>query len=123
MQEFLNATAKEVVEMKINGKSFFGQNITITNSGITIDGAMSAENTPNIKVEILGSCDQITTASGDVVVNEAVKTINTMSGDVECGDIYGNVKTMSGDVKCGNITGSAETMSGNIKCKRKEPKP
>lgn len=119
IKEFLNANAKEVVEMKINGRSFFGRNITMTKSGINIDGVLVGETSPNIKVEILGSCDSITTASGDIVVKEAAKKINTMSGDIECGAVYGNVETMSGDVKCGDITGSVKTMSGDINCKSK----
>lgn len=116
-QILLNANAKEVVEMKINGKSFFGQNISITQNSITIDGVTSIEVTPNIKVEVLGSCDSIESASGDVVVHGAAQKIKTMSGDVTCENVFGPVSTMSGDVKCGDVSGSVSTMSGDIKNK------
>ena len=114
-QVLLNANAKEVVEMKINGKSFFGRNISITQNSITIDGVTNIEATPNIKVEILGSCDSIESASGDVVVHGAAQKIKTMSGDVTCESVFGPVSTMSGDVKCGDVSGSVSTMSGDIK--------
>lgn len=116
-QVLLNANAKEVVEMKINGKSFFGRNISITHNNITIDGVTNIEATPNIKVEILGSCDSIESASGDVVVHGAAQKIKTMSGDVTCESVFGPVSTMSGDVKCGDVSGSVSTMSGDIKNK------
>lgn len=113
-KELLNAKSKEVVEMKINGKSFFGRNITITQNSITTDGVTSIEVTPNIKVEILGSCDSIDSTSGDVVVHGAAQIIKTMSGDVTCESVFGPVSTMSGDVKCGDVSGSVSTMSGDI---------
>ena len=116
-QTLLNANAKDVVEMKINGRSFFGRNISITQNSITIDGVTSIEVTPKIKVEILGSCDSIESASGDVVVHGAAQKIKTMSGDVTCESVFGPISTMSGDVKCGDISGSVSTMSGDIKNK------
>ena len=117
--ELMKAIAKDVLEMKINGKSFFGRNIVIGKNSIVIDGNKTLDNTPVINVEILGSCDSISTMSGDVIVNEAAKSISTQSGDVECGAVYGNVTTMSGDVKCGDISRSVKTMSGDIRCKSK----
>lgn len=113
----LDINAKEVVEMKINGKSWFGQNIKITNNSITIDGVVIGETTPQIKVEILGGCDFIESASGDVTVQGGAQTVKTMSGDVTCESVFGPVSTMSGDVKCGDVSGLISTMSGDIRCK------
>ena len=116
--DLLNVIAKKIIEMKINGKSFFGRNI-IVNGNISIDGVVVAENTPVIKLEILGECESVSTMSGDVVVHGAAKTINTKSGDVDCHSVFGNVSTMSGDVTCSDITGSVSTMSGDVHCKSK----
>lgn len=120
----LQAQAKEVIEMKFNGKSFFGRNVHITshnsNSTITIDGVVvESTNSPKIKVEILGGCDSIETAAGNVTVNGPAQKVKTMSGDVTCEDVYGSVSTMSGDVKCGDISGHVSTMSGDVRCNSK----
>lgn len=112
-QVFLKAQAKEVIEMKVSGNSYFGRNIVI-NGSVVIDGNVVCKTTPQIKVEIMGACDFVETASGDVTVKEAVQTVKTMSGDVNCGPVYGPVNTMSGDVQCGPITGPVSTMSGDI---------
>lgn len=112
-QVFLKAQAKEVIEMKVNGNSYFGRNIVI-NGSVVIDGNVVCKTTPQIKVEIMGACDYIETASGDVTVKGAAQTVKTMSGDVNCGPVYGPVNTMSGDVQCGPITGPVSTISGDI---------
>lgn len=115
----LSAQAKEVVEMKINGKDYFGRSIVINGSSVVIDGNVVCDTAPDIKVEILGSCDFLETASGDVSVKEAAQTIKTMSGDVTCGAVYGPISTMSGDVNCGDVSGHVSTMSGDIRFKSK----
>lgn len=110
---FMQAQAKEVIEMKVNGKRYFGRNIVV-NGSVVIDGNVVCETTPQIKVEIMGACDSVQTASGDVTIQESVQTVRTMSGDVNCGAVYGPISTMSGDVKCGNVSGSVSTMSGDV---------
>jgi len=119
MSKLLNATSKEVVEMKINGISYFGRNVTVSKTSVIIDDREVIENTPEIKIEILGGCDSVETATGDVVVHGPSKTVKTMSGDVVCESVFGPVSTMSGDVKCGDISGHVSTMSGDIRCRNK----
>ena len=114
--EFINAKAKQVVEMRINNKSYFGQNIVINQSHIVIDGVNVSENMPQIKVEIMGSCESVSSMAANVYVTESAQTINTQSGDVECKNVFGSVTTMSGDVECGDVSGSVSTMSGDICC-------
>lgn len=112
--EFLNITTSNVGEVKINGKSYFGKNVVINGSAVTIDGNAVSEVEPNIKVEILGACEAVNTTSGDIHIKDAAQQVKTMSGDITCGNVYGNVSTMSGDVKCGDVSGSVSTMSGDI---------
>lgn len=114
--EFISAKAKQVVEMRINNKSYFGQNIVINQSHIVIDGVNISENMPQIKVEIIGSCESVSTMSANVYVTESAQAINTQSGDVECKNVFGSVTTMSGDVECGDVSGTVSTMSGDICC-------
>lgn len=116
--ELLKTTSKEVVEMKINGKSFFGKSIVINQSTIVIDGVTVSQNMPQIKVEIMGSCEAISTMSGDVYVADTAGPISTQSGDVECRNVLGSVTTMSGGVECGVVSGSVSTMSGDVSYQR-----
>lgn len=85
----------------INGKKYEGNNISISNGNIVIDGDL-VEKTSEFEDKTLiiqGNVNSITTASGDVTVNGNVTgNVSTMSGDIECGNIFGNVSTMSGDI-------------------------
>lgn len=112
--EFLNITTNNVGEVKINGKSYFGRSVVINGTSVTVDGNTVSGLEPNIKVEILGSCESVNTTSGDIHIKESAQQVKTMSGDVTCGPVFGNVSTMSGNVKCGDISGSVSTMSGDI---------
>lgn len=118
--EFLNIKSKQVTEMKINGKSYFGSSVIINGNSVVIDGNAVIQTEPNIKVEIIGECESVETSSGDVTIHGAAQRVKTMSGDVSCSSVYGPVSTMSGDVTCGDISDSVSTMSGDISSKHKE---
>jgi hypothetical protein len=100
----------------INGKTYKGKNITITNNQVIVDGKVQdgSDITGDIKVEVHGDVGSISTTSGDVTARN-VGEINTSSGDVECGDVSGSIMTSSGDVECGAIGGNVRTSSGDIK--------
>jgi hypothetical protein len=74
--------------------------------------------TPLVKHEIVvhGTCD-VSTTSGNVVVDGNAGTVKTMSGSVTVKKtVEGNVSTMSGNVNVdGDIKGKASTMSGDIR--------
>lgn len=85
----------------INGKKYEGNNVSISNGNIVIDGDLVGKTSEFEEKELIiqGNVNSITTASGDVTVNGNVTgNVSTMSGDIECGNIFGNVSTMSGDV-------------------------
>lgn len=68
------------------------------------------------KIYINGNVNNISTMSGDVVLNEAKGDIKTTSGNVTCeGNCGGSITTVSGDVKAMDIAGSVKTVSGDIK--------
>jgi hypothetical protein len=118
----------------INGVTYSGNNISIKNNRVFIDGveAKSDANCKEINIQVSGninelkvdSCNKISvtgsvasieTTSGDVVCGPVTGSITTVSGDVECeGNIGGNVGTTSGDVKAKSITGNTRTVSGDI---------
>lgn len=66
-----------------------------------------------VNIEINGDVTNLSTTTGDVVVNGSCVSLRTGSGDVKCGDAL-SVSTGSGDVRCSKITGSISTGSGDI---------
>jgi len=107
--------------VNINGKTYRGNNISINNNIVIIDGKRVDEddqkminitiyNIESIKVDVCNSLVVKGTVGGNV---------ETMSGDIDItGEVKGNVTTSSGDVSCGNIHGDVTTSSGDIKFKR-----
>lgn len=101
----------------INGQSYSGTNISISNGRVIIDGkdVEDASTSPKIEVCINGAVEELQVASGDVVVHGDVGSLSSTSGDVSCRDVAGNVTTTSGDVKCGSVHGNVTTVTGDIR--------
>lgn len=121
--------------ISINGKSFFGSNISISGNKIIIDGKNVTPNEKVINIVVNGNIDNLEVDACDKLeIHGDVNKLRNGSGDVECGDIKGDVtsgsgniickgnvagklQTGSGDVECGEVKGDATTSSGNITCK------
>lgn len=121
--------------VSINGRTYQGNNVSMSNGRIIIDGRDVTEDTKddrqitisidgNIeslsvghcdKVTVNGECGSVSTTSGDVNCGSVKGSVKTVSGDVDCKDVGGSVETLSGDVNCGTIAGNAKTMSGDIR--------
>lgn len=104
----------------INGKTYSGNNIIISNGKVIVDGAEQSEVLEhNIVVNVTGDVQSLETTSGDVNVIGGVSNIQTTSGDVQCESVSGDVKTVSGDVNVrGNVAGNVKTVSGDISYKK-----
>lgn len=84
----------------INGTSYNGSNICVTNNQVIIDGVVQCGEAKGvISIEITGGLMNLTSQSS-VTVNGDV------AGDVDCG----------GSLKCKNITGNADA-GGSIQCR------
>lgn len=104
----------------INGKTFKGNNISIIDGVIYIDGKIvdksNARLNTTIIVKITGNVDSISTESGDVEVTGHAGKISTGSGNVSTGNCAGAIYTGSGDVDInGQVYGSVKTVSGDIR--------
>lgn len=104
----------------INGKTYKGNNISIIDGVIYIDGKIvdksNASLNTTIIVKITGNVDSISTGSGDVEVTGHAGKISTGSGDVSTGNCAGAISTGSGDVDInGQVYGSVKTVSGDIR--------
>ena len=120
----------------INGNRYNGDNITVRNNKVIIDGKDMTPDSKEINItvegnvedldidycnniEINGNVNNLRSGSGDVTCNDVQNGVQTGSGDVDCTNINGYVQTGSGDVNAETITGSVKTGSGNIKYKNK----
>lgn len=115
-----------ISKMTINGKTrvngryvnLTGQNITITDRGMFVNGKPLEEfddsQVPVLKIEITGNIDSLTTENGEVTVNGRVGTVVSKNGNVNCQTVEGNVESKNGNVMCGKIMGDCDTKNGNI---------
>lgn len=102
--------------ISINGQTFTGNNISIINGEVIVDGKAEQHNkglTGDIHVVVNGDVENLQNGSGSITAQN-VGTISSGSGKIKCGDVAGSVKTGSGNVFCGNVNGSVRTGSGDI---------
>lgn len=115
-----------ISKMTINGKTrvngryvnLTGQNITITDRGMFVNGKPLEEfddsQVPVLRIEITGNVESLTTENGEVTVNGRVGTVVSKNGNVNCQTVEGNVESKNGNVMCGKIMGDCDTKNGNI---------
>lgn len=89
--------------VNINGKSYQGQNVSVVNNKVFVDGVEVTDNevvkAKEIKIEVYGDVNQVETVSGDIIVSGNVENVKTVSGDVKVfGSVTSNIKTVSGDI-------------------------
>jgi DUF4097 and DUF4098 domain-containing protein YvlB len=122
-------------KITINGKTYVGENISVVNGvvkingkhveitdkiiNISVDGDLDTLSVDNAEqITINGDCGTIESGSGNVKANNIYGDVETASGKVEVvGTITGKVETASGNVSADTIQGSVKTVSGNIKKK------
>jgi hypothetical protein len=104
----------------INGKTFSGNYIVVTNGKVFVNGEDVTPDSKEINISVEGNIDELKVdACKKVSVNGNVGKVKTTSGDVDItGDVNGGIQTVSGDVDCGNVAGSISTVSGDVKHKR-----
>lgn len=99
--------------VNINGKIYNGNNITIRNSKITIDGVEQKDDSAKGAVEIRvleGTIGQLDTDLS-VNCNNVANGVNA-GGSVNCEDVLGNVSA-GGSVNCENVSGTV-TAGGSV---------
>ena len=120
----MNIISKVTINGKtrVNGRyvNLTGQNITITDRGMFVNGKPIEEfddsQVPVLKIEITGNVESLTTENGEVTVNGRVGTVVSKNGNVNCQTVEGNVESKNGNVMCGKIMGDCDTKNGNVMC-------
>ncbi len=102
--------------ININGKSYEGENITITNSKVFINGKeVGTEDSKQITITVTGNIENLKVDHCEKIdIMGTIKDVQLTSGNINCGNVTGNVKTTSGDVDCSDVGGSIQTVSGNV---------
>ena len=102
--------------IEIDGKTYKGRNLTITENDIIIDGVSqgSVQTSKPVTIVVTGSCGDIRLENGTVEVEGNAQSIQTTSGDIDCLNVKGSVVTVSGNVTCSDVIGSVHTVSGKI---------
>lgn len=101
--------------ININGINYNGTSFSIINGRFVIDDVEQSQDLGRvITISINGNVDNLTTASGNVVVTGNVGNLSTVSGTVSCRDVTSDVKTVSGNVRCESVAGNVKTVSGDI---------
>jgi hypothetical protein len=107
--------------ININGMSFSGQNIQITNNRIYIDGKLiedqEAVESKIIHIMVDGNVSKLEVDNAEsVTVTGDAGSVKTVNGNVRVGaSIQGDVKTVNGNVTADVIEGGVSTVNGNIR--------
>ena len=101
----------------INGQTFSGNNVSVVNGKVIIDGKEQelAGDEKVLNITINGNCGDVELSQGDITVNGNVNgKVYNDQGSIKCGDVGGNVTNNQGSIRCGDIKGNATTNMGNI---------
>lgn len=104
-------------EVSINGHTIrvSGNNITIRDGEIYVDGKLHEDGLPqSVTVIVEGDCNNLN-VSGSVEVRGSSASIDCGGSVTVGGDVRGDVDC-GGSVRCGNISGNVDA-GGSIHCK------
>lgn len=92
---------RQIMSVTINGRRYEGNDVTITNGKVVIDGkeVESTVGLAELKIKIEGG----------------LASLKVDRGNVECGEVAGSIWA-GGSISCHNVTGNAEA-GGSVSCK------
>lgn len=114
MKKLAQLFFKQKSKVVINGKSYTGNNVTVNNDQVFIDGQLVSSSQPAITIEVTGDVEKLETTSGNVTVNGDAGEVKTVSGGVRCGHVMGNATSTSGNIRCHYVNGNIHTVSGDV---------
>ena len=100
----------------INGRSYSGNNITIKNGEVYVDGVRQAD-LPEGEREVIVSGDvvSVTSDTGNITVHGGAGSVSSTNGSVKCGDVAGSVTSVNGNITASTIMGNASSVNGNVR--------
>jgi hypothetical protein len=107
-----------IISGKNSYKNYQGNNISINNGRVIIDGVDVTDDNDNkvLNITIQGNVESISGLVSTLKVTGDINNLSSGSGDVDIvGNVNGNIKVGSGDISVrGNVSGSVITQSGDI---------
>jgi hypothetical protein len=106
--------------ININGMSFTGSKVQITNNKIYIDGKLldesHLEDAKVFNIIVDGPLSKLDVENAESIeIKGDVGSVKTTNGNVQVsGSVNGDVKTVNGNVNAINIDGKVSTVNGNI---------
>jgi len=103
----------------INGKTYVGNNISIIDNNVIIDGTTQYKNKDNnvVNIEIVGN-------TGKILCNGSVTVKGNVNGNVDCGgscsisgDVVGNIDC-GGSCNANDVKGDIDA-GGSVNCSRR----
>ncbi|EWH19965.1 hypothetical protein [Bacillus haynesii] len=103
-------------KVTINGVTYEGNNITITDNKVQIDGrTVECGVTGDVKVKIEGSPVKVYSDASVEVRGDVLGDVDS-GGSVNCGNVKGNVDA-GGSIRCGTVGGSVDA-GGSVSMRR-----
>jgi len=100
----------------INGNSYTGNNISVVNGKVVVDGLDVTPEQKQITISVDGDVDELSVDScNKVTISGSCAKVRTTSGSVDCGIVHGDVNSTSGSIECKNVQGDVTTTSGRVK--------
>lgn len=106
--------------IEVNGVKYTGNNVSVRNGKVTIDGVVQADHSkePRIMIYVTGDCETVQSSDGDIIINGDVSgDVQSTNGDIEAENVTGKVTTTNGDVECWDVGGDVTTTNGDIRHK------
>ena len=103
--------------ISINGKTYKGNDLSISGGKVYIDGKLQHEEDKiDINITVNGNLDTLEVdACNTITVKQNCKVVTCKNGNVIIhGNVEGDVTNKNGNIKCKNILGDANTNIGNI---------
>ena len=105
---------------KVNGRSYSGRNIQISNGKVIIDGVTVADSSNSTigDITIEGNVESLDIDMAQkVIVKGSVKSLEVSQGDVHVeGSVEGSIESSMGDISVkGDVKGNCRTSMGDIR--------
>jgi hypothetical protein len=101
----------------INGNTYTGNNVTISQNGVVIIDGKRQDDTVSgvVEVRVEGTLQNLETQASCTVNGTVLGNLDA-SGSVSCGEVGGDVRA-GGSVRCGNVAGNLKA-GGSVNMSR-----
>lgn len=103
--------------ININGKSYSGDNLSVINGVVYIDGnKVDSTDEKVINISVEGNVDKLEVDScNSIRVAGDCGTVNSKNGNLSIGgNVGGDVTNKNGNITCSRVGGSVDNKNGNI---------